>query len=187
MKFRSYTEEQGVPPDSITPTFAAAVLRVENERWAGVPFLLSAGKGLDGRMTEIRVLFRPLPANLFRGASDCPEPNEFVIRVQPDESIVLRIVNKVPGSGMKLAERSLDLRYSEAFSETIPDAYENLLLQVLRGDRSLFIRGDELAAAWDIFTPVLGEMERHHVPPETYEFGSAGPAGAGFLAGRLGL
>jgi len=187
VRSRSYTAEPGIPPDSITPTFAAAVLRVENERWAGVPFLLSAGKGLDGRMTEIRVLFRSVPGNVFCGDSGCPAPNELVIRVQPDESVFLRIINKAPGSGMRLAERSLDLRYSEAFSEVIPDAYENLLLQVLHGDRSLFIRGDELKASWDIFTPVLREMERVRSRPEVYDFGSGGPPGAELLAKRFGL
>ena len=94
----------------------------------------------------------------------------------------MSLVNKVPGMEMKLASRNLDLQYKGAFSEQIPDAYESLLLDVMRGDRSLFIRNDELQAAWDIFTPVLNEIEQRKPVPEPYEFGSQGPAGArGFL------
>ena len=101
-----------------------------------------------------------------------------MIRVQPDEGIYLSLVNKVPGMGMRLTSRNLDLQYKEAFTELIPDAYENLLLDVIRGDRSLFIRNHELEAAWDIFTPVLHEIERRRVVPELYRFGSQGPAAA---------
>jgi glucose-6-phosphate 1-dehydrogenase len=182
-RFRSYTEEEGVSADSVTPTYAAAVLRIENDRWSGVPFLLSAGKGLDGRMTEISVMFRPSPANVFCDETGCPGSNELVIRVQPEESVVLTVVNKVPGSGMRLAARSLDLRYSSAFTETIPDAYETLLMEVMRGHRSLFIRGDELAAAWDIFTPALHRIDAERTVPELYPFGSRGPLAATRLTG----
>jgi glucose-6-phosphate 1-dehydrogenase len=101
-----------------------------------------------------------------------------VIRVQPDEAIYLSLTTKLPGMGMKLVPRSLDLRYKSAFKEQIPEAYESLLLDVIRGDSSLFIRNDELQAAWDIFTPVLHEMERRRLEPEPYEFGSTGPYGA---------
>jgi glucose-6-phosphate 1-dehydrogenase len=181
-----YVEDETVADDSRTPTYAAACLKVENERWRGVPFLLRAGKGLDGQMTEIRVRFRTPPAGLFR-ADGGPAANELVIRVQPDESIYFRIVNKVPGLGMKLDARSLDLQYKAAFDQEIPDAYESLLMDVLRGEKSLFIRSDELAAAWDIFTPVLHEIEEKRMSPELYEFGSRGPAGASALAGRYGV
>ena len=177
-RFPAYVDDPDVPDDSITPTFASARLRINSPRWHGVPFLIRAGKGLDAKMTEIRMHFREVPGNMFCTADGCPQANELVIRVQPDEGIHLSLVNKVPGMELKLATRNLALQYTEAFSEQIPDAYESLLLDVIQGDRSLFIRNDELEAAWDIFTPVLKEIDQRRVPPEPYEFGGAGPSEA---------
>ncbi len=174
-KFPAYVDDPTVPDDSTTPTFASATLRIDNPRWEGVPFVMTAGKGLDSQKTEIRIRFHDVPGNLFCGPDGCPDANEMVIRIQPDEAIYLSLTNKVPGMGFKVASRNLDLRYKAAFSEEIPDAYESLLLDVIQGDRSLFIRADELQAAWDIFTPVLHEIERAHVVPEPYPFGSHGP------------
>lgn len=177
-QYPAYTDDPSVPNDSITPTFAAAKLEIHNDRWEGVPFFIRAGKGLDARMTEIHIHFRDLPGDMFCDCDGCPEANQLVIRVQPDEAIYLSLVNKVPGMNMKLASRNLDLQYKEAFSELIPDAYESLLLDVIEGDQSLFIRHDELQAAWDVFTPVLHEIEQQHIVPEPYQFGSRGPAAA---------
>lgn len=173
----AYVDDPTVPHDSRTPTFASARLRVQNARWDGVPFVVTAGKGLDARMTEIRIWFRPVPGNMFcrDGGSICPEPNQLVIRVQPDEAIYLSLTHKVPGVGLRLVARNLDLQYKAAFSEAIPDAYESLLLDVVRGDRSLFIRHDELQAAWDIFTPLLHTIDRERIVPWPYAFGSRGP------------
>ncbi|MBP7828283.1 MAG: glucose-6-phosphate dehydrogenase [Kiritimatiellae bacterium] len=182
-----YLEEPGVAPDSVTPTYAACVLRVENDRWRGVPFFMRAGKGLDGRLAEIRVRFRPVPGNPFARLLPVLPENDLIIRVQPDEAINLRIINKAPGLALRLEETALDLRYHAAFKEIIPDAYECLLLDALRGDKSLFIRADELAAAWDIFTPILHETEIDRVRPEPYPFGSAGPAATRELAAREGI
>jgi len=173
-----YVEDETVPDDSITPTFAAARLQIDNPRWQGVPFLVQAGKGLNARTTEIQIRFRDIPGDMFQLPEGCPRANELIIRVQPDEAIYLSILNKVPGMGMSLAARNLDLQYKAAFSELIPDAYESLLLDVIRGDRSLFIRDDELQAAWDVFTPALHEIDRRRIVPRPYEFGSAGPAAA---------
>lgn len=168
----AYTEDESVPDESTTPTFASVNLEVNNDRWAGIPFTIRAGKGLDERVTEITVRFRPIAGDMFCDSDRCPDANELVIRVQPDEAIYLSIANKVPGMGLKIEKRHLDLHYKAAFSETIPDAYESLLVDVLRGDKSLFIRDDELAAAWDIFTPVLHEIERLQLAPTKYAFGS---------------
>ncbi len=170
-----YRDDPGVPDDSITPTYAAAKLRIENPRWDGVPFSIIAGKGLDARMTEIRIRFRQVPGNMFCDLGGCPDSDELVIRVQPDEAIHLSLTNKVPGMGLKLLTGVLDLQYKEVFDELIPDAYERLLLDVVEGDRSLFIQKAELEAAWDIFTPVLHEIDRDHVVPESYAFGSEEP------------
>lgn len=184
----AYTEEKAVPKDSLAPTYAAAVLRIDNERWKGVPFVLAAGKALDERLNEVRIQFRAVPDNIFcgRGGSgkgigkgDCLPANALVIHIQPDESLHLSIINKEPGLDVSLAETALDLRYQSAFKAAIPEAYECLLLDVIGGNKSLFIRSDELAAAWDIFTPALHEMESRRVRPEPYPFGSAGPAAAG--------
>ena len=185
--FAGYKDDKSVAKDSRTPTFAACVLRIDNRRWDGVPVLLSAGKGLEARMTEIRIQFKETPGNIFCKIGGCPEPNQLVIRVQPDEAIHFRIVSKVPGLDFALEARDLDMQYKTAFSETIPDAYENLLLEVICGDKSLFIRNDELAAAWDIFTPVLHEIDGRAATPELYEFGSHGPAGYMKLKERLSI
>jgi glucose-6-phosphate 1-dehydrogenase len=179
-----YLEDPDVPPDSITPTYAAAVLHVRNRRWDGVPFLIRAGKGLNARMTEIRIQFHDVPGNIFAETAGHLNPNELVIRIQPDAAISFRIVNKVPGLSIVLGESELDLRYESAFNAKIPDAYEWLLLDVVRGDKSLFIRSDELEAAWDIFTPVLHKLDAKHIQPVPYPFGTAGPKAADLLASR---
>lgn len=185
-RHRAYREEDGVPQDSITPTYAAAVLQVRNRRWDGVPFLIRAGKGLNARMTEIRIQFHEVPGNIFAESTGHLNPNELVIRVQPNAAISFRIVNKVPGFSIVLGESELDLRYESAFNAKIPEAYEWLLLDVIRGDKSLFIRSDELEAAWDIFTPVLHRLDAKRIQPVPYAFGSAGPKAADLLATRHG-
>ena len=173
----AYVEEESIPGDSLTPTFASAALQIHSPRWEGVPFLMRAGKGLDTRATEIRIRFKSLEHGIFAPATEALPANELIIRVQPDEAISLRIVNKVPGLEMELGESELDLQYESAFRRLIPDAYESLLLDVVRGDKSLFIRADELAAAWDVFTPALDELEQRSVRPAVYAFGSGGPTG----------
>ena len=174
-----YTEDPAVPDDSRTETYAAAVLRIDNARWQGVPFFMSAGKGLDSRCTTLRLRFHPLAHRLFDRSGHRPAPNELVIRVQPDEGMHLSLTTKLPGLELKLAERKLDLSYGDAFRDhIIPDAYEGLLLEVMRGDRSLFLSGEELAASWDVFTPVLHALESESAAPEGYPFGGPPPAAA---------
>ncbi|NQU39632.1 MAG: glucose-6-phosphate dehydrogenase [Lentisphaerae bacterium] len=179
-----YTEDESVPDDSLASTYAAVLLHINNPRWEGVPFLLRAGKGLDRKSTEIRILFRETEANVFSGVSGHAEPNELIIRVQPNEAIMFRITSKVPGLEMDLETRDLDLEYKTAFSELIPDAYEDLILDVIQGERSLFISSGELAAAWDVFTPVLDTVDSNHIRPLPYPFGSTGPSAAMDLAIR---
>jgi glucose-6-phosphate 1-dehydrogenase len=185
-KHPAYASEESVPPQSRTSTYAAAVLNVRNRRWDGVPFLLRAGKGLNARMTEIRIRFHETPGGLYRCATQALSRNILVIRVQPDEAITFQIMNKVPGLKMNLGLSDLNLRYGSAFNVEIPDAYECLILDVIEGVESLFIRSDELAAAWDIFTPVLHEIDRRGIRPQPYPFGSSGPVGADALAARYG-
>ena len=183
----AYRDEPSVPADSRTATFAAAVVHVAAPRWQDVPFLLSAGKGLGVRQTEIRIRFKRVTDHLFLKVLAPLPPNELVVRVQPGEAISLHILNKAPGLTMNLVETDLALHYESEFRALIPDAYESLLLDVLRGDKSLFIRADELAAAWDIFTPVLAEIDRRGEHPRRYPFGSEGPREAAVLAERFGL
>ncbi|CAN6324926.1 unnamed protein product [Urochloa humidicola] len=193
--FPGYADDPTVPKGSVTPTFAAAALFIDNARWDGVPFLMKAGKALHRRRAEIRVQFRRVPGNLYRrsaaagaGAADADAAtNELVLRVQPDEAIYLKINNKVPGLGMRLDRSNLNLLYSERYRREIPDAYERLLLDAIEGERRLFIRSDELDAAWAIFTPVLRELEEKRVAPELYPYGSRGPVGAHYLAANYNV
>ncbi|KAJ7528797.1 hypothetical protein O6H91_15G020700 [Diphasiastrum complanatum] len=187
IKYPGYTDDKTVPRNSITPTFAAAALFIDNARWDGIPFLMKAGKALHSRRTEIRVQFRHVPGHLFKrsfGMDLDHATNELVIRVQPDEAIYLKINNKVPGLGMRLDRSNLNLLYSDRYSREIPDAYERLLLDAIEGERRLFIRSDELDAAWSLFTPLLKDLEEKKVAPELYPYGSRGPVGAYYLAAK---
>ncbi|VFQ81047.1 unnamed protein product [Cuscuta campestris] len=188
--YPGYTDDKTVPKDSLTPTFAAAAIFIDNSRWDGVPFLMKAGKALNTRSAEIRVQFRHVPGNLYNknfGSDLDRATNELVIRVQPDEAVFLKINNKVPGLGMRLDRSNLNLLYSTRYSKEIPDAYERLLLDAIEGERRLFIRSDELDAAWSLFTPVLKEIEEKKIVPEYYPYGSRGPIGAHYLAARYNV
>ncbi|CAA3031246.1 glucose-6-phosphate 1-dehydrogenase, chloroplastic [Olea europaea subsp. europaea] len=185
--YPAYTDDKTVPKDSLTPTFAGAALFIDNARWDGVPFLMKAGKALHDRRAEIRVQFRHVPGNLYNrnfGTDLDRATNELVIRVQPDEAIYLKINNKVPGLGMRLDRSNLNLLYKARYSKEIPDAYERLLLDAIEGERRLFIRSDELDAAWALFTPLLKELEDKRLIPEYYPYGSRGPVGAHYLAAK---
>ncbi|XP_052177135.1 glucose-6-phosphate 1-dehydrogenase, chloroplastic [Diospyros lotus] len=184
--YPGYTDDPKVSKNSLTPTFAAAALFINNARWDGVPFLMKAGKALNARRTQIRVQFRHVPGNLYRnfGTDLDKATNELVLHVQPDEAIYLKINNKVPGLGMRLDRSDLNLLYSARYSREIPDAYERLLLDAIGGERRLFIRSDELDAAWALFTPLLKELEEEKIAPELYPYGSRGPVGAHYLAAK---
>ncbi|XP_071698587.1 glucose-6-phosphate 1-dehydrogenase, chloroplastic-like isoform X2 [Rutidosis leptorrhynchoides] len=185
--YLGYTDDPTVPSHSLTPTFAAAALFIDNARWDGVPFLMKAGKALNTRRAEIRVQFRHVPGNLYKrnfGPDMDKATNELVLRVQPDEAIYLKINNKIPGLGMRLDRSDLNLLYSMRYPKEIPDAYERLLLDAIEGERRLFIRSDELDAAWSIFTPLLKELEAKKIAPELYPYGSRGPVGAHYLAAK---
>lgn len=171
-----YLDDSTVPVDSRCPTFAAVVLNVDNERWRGVPFLMRAGKGLDERMAEVRVTFKKQGYNALMPG----EPNELVLRIQPDEGIYLKCINKRPGwSQTNVAPVQLDMTYKRAFPEncSAPGAYERVLLNAARGDRSLFVGSEELVEAWRIFTPLLDEIDATRPQPVLYRFGSPAPEG----------
>ncbi|KAH0657146.1 hypothetical protein KY285_032028 [Solanum tuberosum] len=185
--YPAYTDDPTVPNGSITPTFSAAALFIDNARWDGVPFLMKAGKALHTKRAEIRVQFRHVPGNLYKrnfGTDMDKATNELVLRLQPDEAIYLKINNKVPGLGMRLDRSDLNLLYKAKYRGEIPDAYERLLLDAIEGERRLFIRSDELDAAWALFTPLLKELEEKKIAPELYPYGSRGPVGAHYLAAK---
>jgi len=178
-----YLEDPGVPKDSITPTFAAAVFHINNSRWKGVPFILKCGKALDERKAEIRIQFKANASNLYPQAAR----NELVLRVQPNEAVYMKLNAKLPGLTEELVQTELDLSYKSRFDARLPDAYERLIYDVLRGDHNLFVRVDELSAAWKIFTPVLHQLENEKIKPEIYPFGSRGPASADELLKKYGF
>lgn len=159
---------------SRTPTFAALTLWVQNERWEGVPFIMKAGKALDDAKVDIRIQFRNVAGNLYKGAPR----NELVMRIQPKEAVYIKFNNKQPGLSYQTIQSDLDLSYHERFTDmAIPDAYESLILDVLRNDHSNFVRDDELEAAWKIFTPLLHRIDSDSsIPVRTYPYGSRGPA-----------
>ncbi|HZC18247.1 MAG TPA: glucose-6-phosphate dehydrogenase, partial [Rubrobacteraceae bacterium] len=151
-----YREEEGVAPDSTTETYVALKLFIDNWRWAGVPFYVRTGKRLPKRVTEIAIQFKPTPHTPFAGAeTEGLEPNVLVARIQPEEGISMKIGAKVPGSGFRVRSVNMDLLYGTAFLEEVPDAYQRLLLDLMLGDPTLFIRADEAEGAWDILDPVM--------------------------------
>lgn len=178
-----YLDDQTVPKGSKTPTYAAATLFINNERWAGVPFVLKCGKALDQQKTEIRIQFKDVAGGVFSSLSR----NEIVIRVQPDEAVYVKMMNKEPGLGMKTIISDLDLSYSSRFSDSvIPEAYESLILDALNGDHSNFVRDDELDAAWKIFTPILKTIDEGKIDPISYVYGSRGPKGVSEFVAKYG-
>lgn len=187
---QGYLDDSTVPEGSLCPTFAAVACFIDNPRWDGVPFLLKAGKALHTKRAEIRVQFRHVPGNLYKnrmGLNMDQTTNELVIRIQPNESIYLKINNKVPGLGLNLDVQKLDLSYKTRYNKHLPDAYERLILDVINGDKRLFIRNDELEAAWDLFTPILKEIEQKQMAPELYPYNSRGPVGSHYLAAKYGV
>jgi len=178
-----YLDDAGVPKDSVTPTFAAAVIHIKNTRWNGVPFILKCGKALNERKAEIRIQFKANPSSIYGDA----KRNELVLRVQPDEAVYMKFMAKVPGLSEEMTQTELDLTYKQRFDARLPDAYERLIYDVLRGDHNLFVRVDELEAAWKIFTPVLHHIEKQKVKPSVYQFGSRGPQAADDLSKRYGF
>jgi glucose-6-phosphate 1-dehydrogenase len=178
-----YRQEPGVNPNSYTETFVAIEFHVDNWRWAGVPFYVRTGKRLPRQFTEVRVHFKRTPQALFsRTPDEQIEPNVVVINIQPDEGIVLQFGAKKPGSQMQVVPVQANFSYRAAFDGKTPVAYQTLLLDAMRGDPTLFTRGDEIEAEWSIITPIE-EAWMQLPPPEfpNYAAGSQGPAAANEL------
>jgi glucose-6-phosphate 1-dehydrogenase len=181
----AYRQEQGANPESNTDTFVAMRLDIENWRWAGTPFYIRTGKRLPRRVTEIAVQFKNPPFQAFRNVADLLEPNLLVIRIQPDEGITLKFAAKVPAPGMRLRAVNMDFLYGASFMAQSPEAYERLLLDVMRGDQTLFTRRDEVETAWGLITGVLNAWrEAPDIP--IYPAGTWGPEQADQLMARDG-
>ncbi len=183
-----YREEAGVSPVSPMETYVALKLFIDNWRWQGVPFFLRTGKRLPTKVSEVSIIFHSPPHQLFPSAAvDNWQPNRIVIRIQPEEGIGTRIQVKRPGARLLLGEADMQFRYREAFTTATPEAYEALLLDVIRGDATLFMRADQVECAWKVVTPILAAWES--VPPSDfpdYAAGSWGPEAAERLIARSG-
>ncbi|CBI39643.3 hypothetical protein VitviT2T_020792 [Vitis vinifera] len=190
-QFKASSEDHvDVYLNNLTPTFFAAALYIDNARWDGVPFLIKAGMGLIQHRVEIRIQFHNVPGNVYReriGHNIDLATNELILRDAPDEAILVKVNNKIPGLGLQLDASELNLLYKDKYNVEVPDSYEHLLLDVIDGDNHLFMRSDELAAAWNILTPILHEMDKNNIAPELYELGGRGPVGAYYLCAKHGV
>lgn len=181
-----YLDELG-SPSSKTETFVAIKAEIANWRWNSVPFYLRTGKRLPSRVSEIIVNFRPIPHSVFDGQAGPIEANRLVIRLQPDEGVMLWLMIKDPGpGGMRLQHVPLDMSFAEAFGVRNPDAYERLLMDVVRGNQTLFMRRDEVEAAWKWVEPILDAWSESPDLPKPYTAGTWGPSAAVALIERDG-
>ncbi len=182
----SYIEDLG-KPGSTTETFVAIKAEVDNWRWAGVPFYLRTGKRLPARVSEIVIQFRSIPHSIFATSAGPIAPNRLVLRLQPDEGVKLWLMIKSPGpGGLRLQEVPLDMSFAEAFGVSQPDAYERLLLDVVRGNLTLFMRRDEVDAAWRWIDPILAAWKSGSEMPKPYTAGTWGPSASVALIERDG-
>jgi glucose-6-phosphate 1-dehydrogenase len=182
-----YREEEGVPPDSMTETYVAAKLFVDNWRWADTPFYVRTGKRLPRRETTIAIQFQRAPHPPFEEtATEELRPNLLLVHVQPDEGVSLAIAAKVPGQGMRLRTVHMDFLYGGAFRTELPEAYERLLLDAMLGDQTLFTRSDEVEEQWAIVDAIVAAWRRDRPSFPNYAAGTWGPAVADELMQRDG-
>lgn len=175
-KIKGYREEEGVNPDSKTETYAALKFHVDNWRWGGVPFYIRTGKRMPTRVTEAVIHFKPTPHYLFSDKLHGESHNQLVIRIQPDEGILLKFGMKMPGAGFDVQPVNMDFHYSDLSIDRIPSAYERLLLDSMTGDSTLYARGDAVMAAWRFLDPVISEWKNNPcIPVYGYPAGTWGP------------
>jgi glucose-6-phosphate 1-dehydrogenase len=177
-----YREEEGVPDDSGTETYAALRVEVDNWRWAGVPIYLRTGKRLARKVTEIAVTLKPVPHLAFQAEGSIGVlPNQLVMAVQPNEGVSLSLGAKIPGTRMRIRPVNMEFLYGTAFLSQSPEAYERLLMDAMRGDATLFTRDDEVAEQWRIIDPILERWASEDGALPTYAAGSGGPEEANEL------
>jgi len=172
-----YREEEGVPGDSRTETFAAIKFFIDNWRWAGVPFYVRTGKRLPTKVSEITITFKNPPHTLFKRESEILKSNnQLVIRIQPDEGLMLNFGMKVPGEGFRVNDVGMDFHYTDLTDAELPTAYERLILDCIKGDATLYAHGDSVEYAWEFVEPVLNAWSNgSDVPIYGYPAGSWGP------------
>jgi len=172
-----YREEEGVNPSSRTETFVAMKLHIDNWRWSGIPFYIRTGKKMPTRATEIVINFRPTPHHLFDSlVNTMNTPNQLIIRIQPDEGILLKMGLKEPGAGFNVKTVNMRFHYSDLSDSYVPTAYERLLLDCIHGDATLYARGDNVEKAWEIVQPVIDEWDNNpNAPLHGYPAGTWGP------------
>ena len=174
-----YREEEGVNPESVTETFAALKFYIDNWRWGGVPFYVRTGKRLPTRVTEVVIHFKPTPHFLFAKDEMHNACNQLIIRIQPDEGILLKFGMKTPGAGFDVQNVNMDFHYSDLSAQRIPSAYERLLHDTMKGDATLFARTEEVLEAWKFLTPVIEcWKDNKNVPLFGYPAGTWGPENA---------
>jgi len=178
-KVLGYREEKGVDPNSRTETYAAIKFYIDNWRWGGVPFYVRTGKRLPTRVSEVVIHFKPTPHYLFSQSKICESCNQLVIRIHPDEGILIKFGMKVPGAGFKVKNVNMDFHYSDLSNVRLPSAYERLLLDCMQGDATLFARGDAVIEAWKFLAPVQKAWEHDpKMPVYGYPAGTWGPENA---------
>ncbi len=174
---KGYREEEGVPKDSRTETYVAMKFYIDNWRWAGVPFFVRTGKRLPTKLTEVVITFKRPPQRIFHDMSmDIECSNQLIMRIQPNEGLELQFAMKVPGEGFRITNVDMDFHYADLTEAYVPEAYERLLLDCMKGDPTLYARGDSVEAAWSFIDPILEawEKEADH-PLYGYPSGSWGP------------
>lgn len=180
-----YRDEQGVDKLSRTETFVALKFFIDNWRWAGVPFLIRTGKKLPTRVTEVVIHFKQVPHNLFGQSSFEHNNNQLIIRIQPDEGILLKFGMKTPGAGFNVQNVNMDFHYSDLADTKVPAAYERLLLDCMQGDATLYSRGDAVEAAWKFVQPILNAWKTNpEIPIYGYPAGTWGPEDSDKLIGK---
>jgi glucose-6-phosphate 1-dehydrogenase len=171
-----YLEEEGVPPDSTTETYAALRLEVANWRWAGVPFYLRTGKRLTRRITEVAVTLKPVPhLAIQQSGAVGVQQNRIILTIQPDEGVSISLGAKIPGPRMRIRPVNMEFLYGTSFMSQSPEAYERLILDAMRGEATLFTRNDEVDASWVVVDPILKAWSETPGPLPQYPAGSAGP------------
>jgi len=176
---KGYREEEGVDPDSRTETYVALKFFIDNWRWAGVPFYVRTGKKLPTRVSEVVIHFKPTHLPLFQNSTVMNSQNMLILRIQPNEGILLKVGLKVPGAGFEVKNANVDFLYSDMSDAYLPEAYERLLLDGMQGDATLYARGDSVEAAWEFITPILKAWEEDpDFPIFGYPAGTWGPENA---------
>jgi glucose-6-phosphate 1-dehydrogenase len=188
-QYRTYRDAKGVAPNSITPTYAALRFYIDNWRWQGVPFYIRSGKALAAKATEITIFFKRPPHVMFPIPEGMkPAPNRLSICIQPDEGITFSFQAKVPDTAAEMRTVEMSFNYQESFgSLAIPEAYERLLLDIIKGDASLFTRSDSIELSWQLIDPILEGWQSKNAPPlYFYESGTWGPPEADELISHDG-